>query len=125
MKSLRLLVSLIPGPFLFHYFEIVYSPRPAILLSGTLLFVVMAGLLSLKTKTHVIILTNIITILISVFLGTEFITPPNPSWFNPFGRNFAIISTGIVMLIGVLLVRFFTKSILSTKTRLIDRYKRQ
>jgi hypothetical protein len=112
IKSLWFVVSLIPSPFLFHYLEIVLSPRPAILLSGTFLLVIIAGLLSVKIKFPVIILTNIITILISVFLGTEFITPPNPSWFNPFGRNFAIIATGIVMLIGLLLIRFITKSIL-------------
>ena len=112
IKSLWFVISLIPSPFLFHFFEIVHSPRPAILLSGTLLFVIVAGLLSIKIKCPVIILTNIITIIISVVLGTEFITPPNPSWFNPFGMNFAIILTGNFMLIGVLLVRLFTKNVL-------------
>jgi hypothetical protein len=109
-----LAVSLIPLPFLFHFYEISHFPnRASFLFLGTLLFVIFAGLLSTKIKFHFIILTNIMTILVSVVLGTQFITPPNGSWFNPFGMNFAVIFTGIVILIGVLIIRFVYRIIQS------------
>lgn len=113
IRIIWLAVSLIPMPFLFHYYEISHFPNSAsFLFLGTLLFVILAGLLSTKMKFHFIILTNITTILVSVVLGTQFIIPPNGSWFNPFGMNFAIIFTGIVILIGVLIIRIVSKVIL-------------
>lgn len=100
-------------PFLFHYYEISQFPNRAnFLFAGTLLFTIFVGLLSIKIKLHFIILVNIITILVSVVLGTAFITPPNGSWFNPFGMNFAIIFTGIAILIVVLIIRFVSKAVL-------------
>jgi len=100
-------------PFLFHYIETSLFTNGAIFaFGGTLLFVVLVGLLSTKSKPYLIILTNILTILLSVWLGTKFITPPNDSWFNPFGMNSAIIFTGIIILIAVLIVRFVSNAIL-------------
>jgi hypothetical protein len=112
IRYIWLIVSLIPMPFLFHYYEISrFLNRATFLFTETLFFVVFTGLLSIKIKLHFIILVNIIIILVSVVLGTEFKIPPNDSWFNPFGMNFAIIFAGIVILIGVLIIRFVSKSI--------------
>lgn len=104
-----LVVLFIPMPFLFHYYEISHFPdKASFLFIGTLLFIILAGLLSTKIKFHLIVLTNIVTIFASVVLGTQFIIPPNDSWFNPFGMNVAIIMTGMVILIGVLIIRFLS-----------------
>ena len=46
-----------------------------------------------------------------MFLGGMFITAPNGSWFNPFGMNFAIVFIGIIILIGILIVRSFASRI--------------
>lgn len=71
----------------------------------------MAGLLSVKINLYLILLINILTVLLSVWLGTNYITPPNDSWFNPFSMNGAIIFTGTIILIGLLIVRFVSSSI--------------
>ncbi|GAQ17586.1 lipoprotein-releasing system transmembrane protein LolC [Oceanobacillus picturae] len=103
-------------PFLFHYYEISQLPNKAkFLFGGTLLFAIIAGLLSIKAKLYHIILINIITILVSVVLGTTIIIPPNGSWFNPFGMKFAVILTGIVILIVELTVWFIPKAITAYK----------
>jgi hypothetical protein len=100
-------------PFLVHYYEISQLPnRTDFLFTGTILFVIITGLLSIKIKLHFIVSVNIISILVSVVLGKPFIIPPNDSWFNPFGMNFAIIFTGIVILIGELIIRATLKNML-------------
>ncbi|GAE92431.1 hypothetical protein JCM21714_1432 [Gracilibacillus boraciitolerans JCM 21714] len=92
MKIIWLAVSLIPVPFLIHYYEIFQFPnRASFLFIETLLYVILAGLLSAKIEFLFIVLISIINIFISVVLGTQFIIPPNDSWFNPFGINVAII----------------------------------
>ncbi|MDF2946513.1 MAG: hypothetical protein K0S51_1192 [Bacillales bacterium] len=73
---------------------------------------------SINVKLHYIILVNFITIIVSVILGTSYITPPNGSWFNPFGMNFAIIFTHIVFLIFVLIVRSIFKNMKKLQSRL-------
>ncbi|MCJ7842615.1 hypothetical protein MUB24_17265 [Lederbergia sp. NSJ-179] len=108
-----MVILLIPMPFLFHYIETsLFTNGAFFAFGGTLLFIVLAGLLSVRIKLYLILLINILTILLSVWLGTKFITPPNDSWFNPFGMNGAIIFTGIIILIGLLIVRFVSSAIL-------------
>jgi hypothetical protein len=72
-------------PFLFLYYEITQLPNSAsFLFAGTVLFVIITGLLSINIKLHFIVSVNIIPIFVSVVLGKQFIIPPNESWFNPF-----------------------------------------
>jgi len=104
-------ILLIPMPFLFHYIETSFVNGPILAFTGTFLFVISVGLISTKSKLYFIFLTNILTILLSVVLGGRFITPPNESWFNPFGMNFAIIFTGIIIFIGVIIVRFVSSTV--------------
>lgn len=100
-------------PFLFHYFETSSFTNGALFaFGGTLLFIVLASLTSMKCKVYLIFLTNIIAVLLSVWLGGKFIIPPNESWFNPFGMNFAIIFVDVFILIGILIVRFISRTIL-------------
>lgn len=109
-----MLVSLIPMPFLFHYYEISHYPESAnFLFLGTLLFAGIVGSLSMKVKVRFIILVNFIIIIVSVWLGAAFITPPNGSWFNPIGMNYAIVLTGIAILVVVLIFRSVFNAVLS------------
>lgn len=112
MKFIRLVILLIPMPFLFNYIETSFANGSTLAFAGTLLFVIFAGLVSTKSNLYFIFLINILTILLSVALGGKFITSPNESWFNPFGMNFAIIFTGIIILSGVILVRFVSSTVL-------------
>lgn len=109
-----MLVSLIPIPFLFHYYEISqYPERTNFLFLGTLLFAGLVGFLSMKVKVRFIIFVNFITSIVSVWLGAAFITPPNGSWFNPIGMNYAIGLTGIAILVVVLIFRSVFNAVLS------------
>ncbi|NMH73578.1 hypothetical protein HF078_10865 [Bacillus sp. RO2] len=109
-----IVVSLIPMPFLFHYYEISQHPERAdFLFIGILLFAGLVGFLSLKVKVGLIILVNLITIIVSVWLGTAFITPPNEGWFKPIGMNFAIVLTGVVLVVVVLVLRSVFKHVFS------------
>lgn len=113
IRILWLAISLIPMPFLFHYYEISHFPNTAsFLFLGTLLFVILTGLLSTKIKVRHVVFINIITIFISVVLGTHFIIPPNGSWFNPLGMHVAILFTGVVLLMGELFIRYVSNIIL-------------
>lgn len=103
-------------PFLFHYIETSFANGSTLVFVGTSLFVVLAGLIAMKSKLHFILLINTFTILLSVALGGKLIISPNESWFNPFGMNFAIIFTGIIILIGILIIRLFTSKVVKGGT---------
>ncbi|NEU31958.1 hypothetical protein GN156_14395 [bacterium LRH843] len=109
------MILLIPMPFLFHYLETSFANGSTLAFTGTFLFVILAGLISTKSKIYFIFLINILTIFLSVVLGGKLITPPNESWFNPFGMNFAIIFSGIIIFIGVIIVRFVSSTVLLKK----------
>lgn len=107
-------MSLIPMPFLFHYYEITQYPESAkFLFIGTLLFAGIVGFLCMKVKSRFIILVNFITIIVSIWLAPAFITPPNGSWFAPIGMNFAVVLTGVVILVVELIFRSVFKAVLS------------
>lgn len=96
--------------FLFHFYETEQFSRgedaPSLLLSlFLLLFVLFVGVVSIKVKLRSMILVYIVTIFISVLLGAIFITIPNESWFNPFGRGLTIMFTGIALFVGQFIVR--------------------
>ena len=113
IKQLWIVVSLIPVPFLFHHYEIYQYPEQAnFLFIGTLLFAGMVGFLTMKVKVRFIILVNFITIIASVLLGAVFITPPNESWFSPIGMEAAIVLTGVVLVVVVLIFRSVFRAVL-------------
>lgn len=112
MKVIGLVVFLIPMSFLFHYIETsVFTNASIFAFIGIFLFIVLAGLISVKSKAIFIVSINTLSILLSIILGRRFITSPNESWFNPFGMNLAIVFTGIIILIGILIVRFLANTI--------------
>ena len=108
IKLIKVVILLTPMSFLFHYIETsLFTNASIFAFLGTFLFIVLSSIISVKIKPNFIILINIVSVLLSVFLGRMFITAPNESWFNPFGMNFAIVFTGIIILIGILIVRSF------------------
>ena len=108
IKLIKVVILLAPMSFLFHYIETsLFTNASIFAFLGTFLFIILSGIISVKIKPNFIILINIVSVLLSVFLGRMFITAPNESWFNPFGMNFAIVFTGIIILIGILIVRSF------------------
>ena len=108
IKLIRIVILLTPMSFLFHYIETSLFKNASIFaFLGTFLFIILAGIISVKIKPNFIFLINITSVLLSMFLGGMFITAPNGSWFNPFGMNFAIVFIGIIILIGILIVRSF------------------
>ena len=108
IKLIKVVILLTPMSFLFHYIETsLFTNASIFAFLGTFLFIILSSIISVKIKPNFIILINIVSVLLSVFLGRMFITAPNESWFNPFGMNFAIVFTGIIILIGILIVRSF------------------
>jgi len=106
IKYINIILLFIPMAFLFHLYETTQYPKGAFLIPITVLFVIFAGFYSRNINLKVIIWGNIFSILLSLVLGTRFITPPNDSWFNPLGMTFTILCTGILIFIGILIVRF-------------------
>ncbi|MBO0600122.1 hypothetical protein I2483_00460 [Sporosarcina sp. E16_3] len=112
MKVLWLIVSLIPAPFLFHYYEYgqhMKHEEATFLLASSILYVVVSGLLSGAVKLRFIFCVNIITGVLSVFLATNFIVDEG-GWFKPVGRDGAVIFVTFVFFTGQLLVRLFLRA---------------
>lgn len=112
VKFINFAILLTPISFLFHYIETsLYLNGSTYAFIGAFLFIFLAGKASVKIKTRFIIIISFLSILLSVVLGNMFIIPPNKSWFNPFGMNFAIIFVGIIILIGILVMRLFASKL--------------
>lgn len=112
IKLIKLVILLTPISFLFHYMETsLFTNGSTFAFLGIFLFVVLAGIISVKIKPEFIFLINVLSVLLSMVLGRMFIISPNESWFNPFGMNFAIVFIGIIILIGILIVRSFASKI--------------
>ncbi|WP_342599572.1 hypothetical protein MHB48_20125 [Psychrobacillus sp. FSL H8-0483] len=116
MKTLWLILTLIPAPFLFHFYEYgqhVKREEASFLFLGSVIFVIIIGLLSGQMRIRYVILVNVITGLLSMFLAMYFI-PNDGGWFKPVGRDVAVIFVAVVFLVGQLIVRdlsipFFVK----------------
>lgn len=107
MKLLWLIFSLIPAPFLFHFYEYgqhIKREEPAFLFLGSLLYVVITGTLARQLKIRYILLVHVITGTASFVLAMYFI-PSDGGWFKPFGRDVVIVITTIVFFIGQLFIR--------------------
>lgn len=111
MKIAWLILSLIPAPFLFHYYEYgQYMKREeaSFLLAGSILYVIVAGILSSKVKLRYIFLVNIINGVLSVLLASYYITDDG-GWFKPIGRDGAVIFIAFIFFIGQLFVRLISR----------------
>ncbi|MEH7348721.1 hypothetical protein [Gottfriedia acidiceleris] len=113
MKILWLIFSLLPTPFLFHFYEYgqhLKQEEAPYLNSVTLIYVILSGFLSGQIKISYVILINVLSSFISILLATYFIANDG-AWFKPVGRNGAIIFTAILFLGGQLIIRLFSKPI--------------
>ncbi|PSL40984.1 hypothetical protein B0H99_103117 [Planomicrobium soli] len=111
MKIVWLVFTLIPAPFLFHFYEYgehIQHEEAPYLLHGSALAVVLSGFLAGQIRISTVVFVNIFTVLISVALVMYFI--PDDGWFKPVGRTGAVVFTGIVYLIGQLIIRSFSSS---------------
>lgn len=116
MKKLWFIFCLIPAPFFFHFYEYgqhLKRDEPAFLLVGTLLYVVVTGVLASQVKVRYIVFVNIITAACSYILSIYFIADDG-GWFKPFGRDIVIILTAIVSLLGQLFIRLLLKGLFVT-----------
>jgi hypothetical protein len=117
MQILWLIISLIPVPFLFHFYEYqqhIHKEEAPFLMIGFLLFIFGNGVLSNKVKIRYLFLVNGVTGLLSILLASRFI-PDDGAWFTPFGRDVAVIFISIVYFIGQLLVRMISRFIFQKK----------
>lgn len=113
MRLLWVILTLIPVPFFFHFFEYGESNiqiEASFLFLGSILFVLITGVLASNVKIRYLILLHIITGILSFLLAMYFI-PDDGAWFKPLGRDMVIVFTAIVFLIGQLIVRFFARMI--------------
>lgn len=114
LNVLWLFTSLIPAPFLFHFYEYgqyVKREEASYLLLACIVFVVIVGILSARIKLRYVFLINIVTAAVSLVLAMNFIVDDG-GWFKPFGRDIVIMLTAIPFFIGQLLVRMIAKPML-------------
>ncbi|MBM7664032.1 hypothetical protein JOC25_000488 [Solibacillus kalamii] len=111
MRNFWLIISLVPTAFLFHYYEYgqhIKHEEAKFLLQGSILFVLVAGVLAGSVKFRHVLLANIVSTVLSVFLASYFIADDG-GWFKPVGRDMAVIFCSVVFLIGQLFVRLFSR----------------
>jgi hypothetical protein len=114
LNFLWIIFAIIPIPFLFPWYEyeqkVIRHKDAHYLGISFLLYIVITGLLSVKIKLRYVFLLAILSTIISLFLGSNYI-PDDGGWFKPVGRNGAVIFIAIVALIGQLIVRIIGRSI--------------
>ncbi|ARD48279.1 hypothetical protein [Sporosarcina sp. P33] len=111
LKIAWLIMTLIPAPFLFHFYEYgqyVKREEASYLLLASVLFVLVTGGLSGLIKLRFVFPVNILTAVISLLLAKTFIIDDG-GWFKPLGRDVVILLTAFVLLIGQLLIRAVAK----------------
>ena len=105
------MMSLIPVPFLFHFYEYnCYLNRQEadFLFPTFIMCIVVVGLLSRNTNLPLFLSINVMMTVISLIFGHFFIVDDG-GWFKPFGRNGAIIFVSIIYILGQLFIRLLSK----------------
>lgn len=113
MKSLWLVFTFLPAPFLFHFYEYeqhIKQEDAPFLLIGSVAYIVVAGVLAKNISIRWVLLANVAVGIFSVLLAMYFI-PNDGGWFKPFNRDMVMILTVIPFLIGQLLVRFMVNKL--------------
>ena len=113
VKWLWFICTLIPAPFLFHFYEYgqhINREDAPFLLIGTIAYIVLAGALAKDMNVRSVLLANVATAVLSLLLAMYFI-PNDDGWFKPFGRDVVVMLTMIPLLIGQLLVRFVLRGV--------------
>lgn len=113
MRLIKIILLLLPIPFLFHFYEYnshLAKKEAVLLLPVFLLFIIVVGITSGKIKLTLFVGVNSIMIVISLMLGHFFIIDDG-SWFKPFGRDVAIIFISVIYILGQLIIRGIIKAI--------------
>ncbi|WP_199427146.1 hypothetical protein [Thermaerobacillus caldiproteolyticus] len=111
MKLFWFVLSLIPIPFLFHFYEYgqhIKGNEAPFLMFGFILSMIIVGVLSKNIRVTFILLMNLVTTIVSVILTSKFI-PNDGYWFTVVGRDGAVIFIAIIYLIGQLFVRMIAR----------------
>lgn len=119
MKAYQIILSLLPIPFLFHFYEYnshLVKQEAVLLFPAFLLFIVIVGIQLRKIKLSLFLGMNILMTILSLILGYFYIADDG-SWFKPFGRDVAIIFTSVVYILGQLIVRWISKNVTTDKER--------
>lgn len=117
MKANQIIFSLLPIPFLFHFYEYnshLVKQEAVLLFPAFLLFITIVGIQLRKVKLPLFLGINILMTIISLMLGYFFIADDG-SWFKPFGRDVAIIFISVVYILGQLIVRWISKPVSTDK----------
>ncbi|MFS0785899.1 hypothetical protein ABC345_05865 [Shouchella sp. 1P09AA] len=119
MKILWVIIAIFPGSFFFHFYETTMHNQEAdinysFIYGALITWSIVAGALSMQVRFSQFLLINAFMILLSILLAELFITPPNPSWFNPFTMNVVIVLSGLLIVIGQSMARLLTKAILNS-----------
>jgi hypothetical protein len=117
MKANQIILSLLPIPFLFHFYEYnshLVKQEAVLLFPAFLLFIIIVGIQLRKVKLPLFLGINILMTIISLMLGYFFIADDG-SWFKPFGRDVAIIFISVVYILGQLIVRWISKAVSTDK----------
>lgn len=117
MKTIQLILALLPIPFLFHFYE--YNSHLArqdanLLFPLLLLFVIIVGIQLRKVRLSLFFGINIVMTVISLILGYFFIVDDG-GWFKPFGRDGAIIFVAVIYMLGQLIIRRISKGLSTDK----------
>ena len=117
MKVNQIVVSLLPIPFLFHFYEYnshLVKQDAVLLFPVFLFFVIIGGIQLRKVKLSWYFGVNILMTIISLILG-YFLIADDGSWFKPFGRDIAIIFISVIYIFGQLIIRGLSNAISSDK----------
>ena len=114
MNFIKIILALIPVPFLFHLYEYNYchlgEHDVVFLFPVFLFFIIVVGITSRNIKFPLFLGVNFIMTVISLLFGYFFIVDDG-SWFKPFGRDFAIIFISVVYILGQLIIRGIMRGI--------------
>ncbi|WP_197089899.1 hypothetical protein [Bacillus sp. FJAT-27916] len=114
MNFIKIILSLIPVPFLFHLYEYNYchlKGHDAVFLFPVfLMFIIVVGITSKNIKLPLFFGVNFIMTVISLLFG-YFLIADDGSWFKPFGRDFAIIFISVIYILGQLIIRGIIRGI--------------
>jgi len=109
--SAKTLLAILPIPFFFHFYEYhshLIGKEAELLYQVFLVSIIIVGIITRKMTLPFFFWRNVAMILISLLLGHLFIADDR-SWFQPFGRDVAILFISLIYIIGQLVVRGIIK----------------
>ncbi len=111
LMSAKTLLAILPIPFFFHFYEYhshLIGKEAELLYQVFLVLILVVGIVTREMTLPFFCWTNIVMIIISLILGYLFIADDR-SWFQPFGRDIAILFSSIIYIAGQLIVRGIIK----------------